>query len=243
MLGSEQAAEQHLRSLQKFALETPFQFADLIDASQRMQALGFNAKEVIPILKDVGNAVAAAGGGQERLDRVIKALADVRAKEKLQSQEIRQFAEAGISVYKILGEETCKTTAQIQDMVEAGQISADLFLNAFHKYSQIHFGDLMAQQSRTFTGALSNIKDALLALGSVILNAAQQASVGAGTLAQANVPGVRPSGSGDGNVNVEVSFGTDTQDRLFVNGLERTAGRRKLGKTVNSLLKKGGIGN
>lgn len=166
MLGGVADADKHLRDLQKFALETPFAFDELIDASQRMQALGFSSSEVIPILRDVGNAVAAAGGGSERLERVIKALADVRARGTLQSQEIRQFAEAGISAFQVLREETGKTTVELQDMVEKGQISADFFIAAFRKFSQVHFGDLMEQQSKTFLGALSNIRDVLLQVAS-----------------------------------------------------------------------------
>lgn len=169
MLGSVTLAETHLKDLQKFALQTPFRFDELVDASQRMQALGFQASEVVPILRDVGNAVAAAGGGGERLERVIKALADVRAKEKLQTQEIRQFAEAGISAYKILEEATGKSVSEIQKDVEAGRISAELFLDAFRKFSQLHFGDLMAEQSKTFTGAMSNIQDVLLQVTSTSL--------------------------------------------------------------------------
>lgn len=166
MLGGAADAEAHLNRLKQFALETPFAFDELVDASQKMQALGFRAEEVIPVLRDVGNAVAAAGGGSERLERVIKALSDVRARGTLQSQEIRQFAEAGISAFQILREETGKTTVELQDMVEKGQISADFFLKAFRKFSQIHFGDLMEQQSKTFLGALSNIRDVLLQLAS-----------------------------------------------------------------------------
>ncbi len=162
MLGSSQAAMTHLKELQQFAIETPFQFADLVDASQRMQALGFAAKEVVPWLRDIGNAVSAAGGGQDRLERVIKAMSDVRAKEKLLSVEVRQFAEAGISVYKILQEETGKTTGEIIKMMEAGEISAEMFFTAFRRFSQAHFGDLMEKQAQTFLGAMSNIQDVLL---------------------------------------------------------------------------------
>lgn len=162
MLGSAQLADAHLRDLQQFALTTPFAFDELVDASQRMQALGFAADEIVPVLNDVGNAVAAAGGGSERLDRVIKALSDVRAKEKLQTQEVRQFAEAGISVYKILQEETGKSVVEIQKMIEAGEITSTVFENAFRKFSQAHFGDMMAKQARTFTGAMSNVRDVLL---------------------------------------------------------------------------------
>jgi tape measure domain-containing protein len=162
MLGSAQAAEQHLKALQQFALKTPFQFGELIDASQRMQALGFRAEQVIPILTDVGNAVAAAGGGSERLDRVTLALSQIQSKGKVMSQEFNQLAEAGISGWKILEAQLGKTQVELRKMVEQGEISADVFLAAFQKFSQQNFGGLMEAQSKTFAGAMSNIKDALL---------------------------------------------------------------------------------
>lgn len=162
MLGSAEAATQHLRELQAFALKTPFQFEELIAASQRMQALGFNAAQVVPILTDVGNAVAAAGGGSERLDRVVLAISQVQSKGRLATQEINQLAEAGINSYKMLEAQLGKSRAELVKMVEQGQISSAVFLEAFQKFSQQNFGGLMEQQSKTFAGAMSNIKDALL---------------------------------------------------------------------------------
>lgn len=162
MLGSAELAQRHLNELQAFALKTPFQFAELIDASQRMQALGFNAQQVIPILTDVGNAVAAAGGGSERLDRVVLAISQIQSKGKVATQEMNQLAEAGIPAWRILEEQLGRSRAELIKMVEQGQISSAVFLEAFQKFSQQNFGGLMEQQSKTFTGAMSNIKDALL---------------------------------------------------------------------------------
>lgn len=162
MLGSAQLAEAHLKELQQFALKTPFQFGELIDASQRMQALGFNAQQVIPILTDVGNAVAAAGGGSERLDRVVLALSQIQSKGKVMTQELNQLAESGIPAWRMMEEQLGKTRAELIKMVEQGQISSQVFLDAFQKFSQQNFGGLMEAQSKTFTGAMSNIKDALL---------------------------------------------------------------------------------
>jgi tape measure domain-containing protein len=162
MMGSAQLAQDHLKELQQFALKTPFQFAELIDASQRMQALGFRAEQVIPILTDVGNAVAAAGGGSERLDRVTLALSQIQSKGKVMTQELNQLAEAGIPAFKILQETLHKSRSEINDLVKDGQISSKVFIDAFQKFSQQNFGGLMEAQSKTFSGAMSNIKDALL---------------------------------------------------------------------------------
>lgn len=162
MMGSAQLAQDHLKELQRFALKTPFQFGELIDASQRMQALGFRAEQVIPILTDVGNAVAAAGGGSERLDRVTLALSQIQSKGKVMTQELNQLAEAGIPSFKILQQELGKSRSQINELTKDGQISSKVFLDAFQKFSQQNFGGLMEAQSKTFSGAMSNIKDALL---------------------------------------------------------------------------------
>lgn len=164
MLGSEQAALRHLQELQQFALTTPFEFSDLVEASQRMQALGFQAKQVVPILTDVGNAVAAAGGGSERLDRVVLAIAQIQSKGKVATQELNQLAEAGVPGWKILEQQLGKSRAELVKMVEQGQISSKVFIDAFQKFSQINFGGLMEKQSKTAIGALSNIKDAVLQL-------------------------------------------------------------------------------
>lgn len=169
MLGSEQQALTHLKELQAFALKTPFQFEELIDASQRMQALGFKAEQVIPILTDVGNAVAAAGGGSVRLDRVVLALSQMQSKGRVATQELNQLAESGIGGLRILESHLGKSRAELIKMIEAGEISSAVFLEAFQNFSRINYGGLMEKQSKTFVGAMSNIKDAALALTTTAL--------------------------------------------------------------------------
>lgn len=162
LLGSAEAATDHLKELQQFALKTPFEFAGLVDASKRMQAMGFSAKQVIPILNDVGNAVAAIGGNTQVLDRVILALSQTQAKGRVAAQEMNQLAEAGIPAWRILSEAIGKSRAETIKLAEEGKISSQVFLDAFQKFSKANFGGLMEKQSRTFQGALSNIKDTLL---------------------------------------------------------------------------------
>lgn len=169
MLGSAQRATDHLKELQAFAIKTPFQFEELIDASQRMQALGFEAEQVIPVLTDVGNAVAAAGGGAERLDRVVLALSQMQSKGRVATQEMNQLAEAGIPGWRILEQQLGKSRAELVKMVEQGEVSAKVFLDAFQKFSQQNFGGLMEKQAKTFTGAMSNIKDAALLMTTTAL--------------------------------------------------------------------------
>lgn len=159
MLGSGEKARAFMQQLRDFAVSTPFDFPQLADAAKRLMAMGFQAENVIPLMTDVGNAVSAIGGGTPELNRVILALGQIQAKGKVSAEEMNQLAELGISGWKMLSAATGKTTAELMKMAEAGQISADVFLDAFHKFASANFGGMMEAQSRTMQGALSNIRD------------------------------------------------------------------------------------
>lgn len=166
MLGSARAAGEFLGELQQFAAATPFEFPDLVTATQRMLAFQISASKVIPLLTAIGDAAAALGSGKEGIDRITLALGQMSAKGKVSGEELRQLAEAGIPGLKILAQELKITTAEAQALVTEGAISADTFIAAFQKFSELNFGGLMKEQEKTFLGAISTIKDQLLLLGS-----------------------------------------------------------------------------
>lgn len=157
LLGSQQAAAAHLQELRAFAARTPFEFEDVAHASQRFQNMGLAAKEVVPTLTAVGNAVAAAGGGSDEINRVSLALAQMGAKGKVSAEELNQLADAGVGGLKILEQQTGKTKAELLKMAEAGQISADMFLQAFR--AAYGAGNQMQRQMETLSGAASTLKD------------------------------------------------------------------------------------
>jgi tape measure domain-containing protein len=162
LMGSASAAEKHLKDLQDFAKTTPFQFPDLVTASRRLQNVGLAASEVIPVMRDIGNAAAAAGASSSELDMITLAMSQIIAKGKLSAEEVNQLAERGIPVWKMLEEQLGRSKGEIIKLAEQGKISSDIFLSAFQKFSQAHFGDAMEKQSHTFAGAMSNISDAVM---------------------------------------------------------------------------------
>jgi tape measure domain-containing protein len=166
LLGSSQKATIHLKALQEFAKSTPFEFEDLVQASRRFNNMGIEAGRVIPILKAVGDAVSAAGGGKDEIDRVSLAISQMAAKGKVSAEEINQLAEAGVGGWRILEQQLGKTKGEIIKLAEEGKISSDLFIKAFERFSQVNFAGAMQKQSQTFNGAMSTIKDTLLLTGS-----------------------------------------------------------------------------
>jgi len=74
MLGSAEKAQKFLDDMADFAVKTPFEYPELLEAAKRMLAYGFAAEEVLPTLKAVGDASAALGAGSEGIDRITLAL-------------------------------------------------------------------------------------------------------------------------------------------------------------------------
>lgn len=159
MLGSGQAAQGMLDQLQAFAAKTPFEFPDLIRASQRMMAMGFASQEVIPTLTAVGDAVAALGGGQFEIDRVTTALGQMNAKGKTSAEEMMQLTEAGIPAWQMLADKIGVTVPEAMKMVTKGAVDARTTIDAVTEGIETRFGGMMAKQSLTFNGLLSNLKD------------------------------------------------------------------------------------
>lgn len=159
MLGGAEQASAFLRSLQEFAARTPFEFADLVEASKRMMAFGFAAKDVIPTLQAVGDAVAGLGASSETMNRILLALGQIHGKGVVMTQELRQLAEAGIPVWDILAEKLRTDIPGAMQAVQKGAVDASTGITALLEGLTARFGGLMTQQSQTVTGALSNLRD------------------------------------------------------------------------------------
>jgi tape measure domain-containing protein len=159
MLGSAETASAFLRDLQQFAAKTPFAFPELVQASQRMLAYGFAASEVKPLLTAVGSAASAMGTGAGGVDRITRALGQMRTATVVQLGELNQLSEQGVPALQILADAMGVTTQQARKMVEQGKVSSEVFIEAFKVWAGANFGDMMAKQARTFEGAMSTIQD------------------------------------------------------------------------------------
>ena len=175
MLGGAKQADQFLRDLTQFAATTPFELRGLVDSSKRLLAFGFEAKGVIPIMTAVGNAVAGLGGGKEVLDGVTTALGQMAAKGKVSAEEMNQLAERGIPAWKMLADGIGVSIPQAMKMAEKGAIDANTAIVSIINGMNEKFPDMMAKQSQSFSGAMSNLQDsadiALTKIGTAIIEA------------------------------------------------------------------------
>lgn len=102
VMNSSVLATAELKELREVAKMPGLGFAEAVQGSINLQAVGFNAEEARKILLSFGNALVTVGKGRVELDGVILALTQMRAKGKVLAEEINQLAERVPQVRKVM---------------------------------------------------------------------------------------------------------------------------------------------
>lgn len=163
LLGSTNAADEALKRIKKDAKTTPFELPGLIDMNKRLIAAGLDADRAADNIITLGNAVSAVGGGQAEMDRLISNMQQIKSIGKASAMDIRQFGFAGIPIFDLLSESMGKTKEQISEMVTDGKVGFEELEAAFAMASKEggRFFGAMDNQSKTFTGVMSNVSDSI----------------------------------------------------------------------------------
>jgi len=158
-LGSQEAAKGFLAEVLEFAKQTPYAFTDLTDHAKQLLTYGFQAEQIIPILKAVGDVATGMGSGTAGMDRIVRALGQINTKGRLQSQELLQLSEAGVSGLAILANQAGMTTIEYQKLIEKGLIPADEAIKGLVK-GIAEGTDGINGQTTAFGGLMAQIKGA-----------------------------------------------------------------------------------
>lgn len=165
MMKSKTDGDKLMNDLKSFAVRTPYEFADLAENTRFAMAMNFNRDEILgPDLKsgllvDVGNAAAGLGKGAEGVESMIRALGQIRAKGKVSAEEINQLAENGVGAWDYIAKAINKTTAETMKLGEKGLLPAEKAIAAIRKGLRDDYGGMMDEQSKTWLGLTSSIKD------------------------------------------------------------------------------------
>lgn len=157
LLGSAEAAGAVFNQIKKDAATTPFDVASLTEANALLISAGISAGDARKDVLNLGNAIAASGGGANELSRMAVNLQQIKNLGKATALDIKQFAFAGIPIYQLLAKTTGKTVAQVREM----DVSYELLTKSLGKAAEkggMFYGAL-ADQSKTVGGAISNLKD------------------------------------------------------------------------------------
>lgn len=170
LTGSAEEADRIISQLQADAQKSPFDSASLIQANQYLVSAGVNADDARVMINNLGNAVAATGGGSDELNRMAQNLQQIKNVGTATQQDIKQFANAGINIYGLLAEATGKTVEEVKEMDISYEVLADAFAKA-NQEGGMYYGAMEAQ-SQTLNGSLSNTKESIqVLLGSIMESA------------------------------------------------------------------------
>lgn len=158
LLGNEGAAKALERQLVNLAKTTPFQLTEVQDASKQLLAYGFKAGELVDTMKRLGDVSSGIGAP---LGDIAYLYGTLKTSGRVTLMDLRQFAGRGIPIYETLAKRLKTTTTEINNMVSAGKIGFKDIEGAFKDMTSSggQFFNLMADQSKTVGGQLSNLGD------------------------------------------------------------------------------------
>lgn len=158
-------------TLKKDAAATPFSFKELLGGETALISTGLNAEKAREDILNLGNAIAAVGGGADELNRMSINMQQVRQMGKASSMDLKQFAMTGINVYGLLSDTLGKSVAEIKEM----DITYEMITNAFKSAAAeggIYEG-AMENLSRSIFGKFSTLRDnveqAMAEVGSAVM--------------------------------------------------------------------------
>lgn len=160
LLGSQEKSAALMSQLVETAAKTPFDLKGVADGARQLLAYDFAAEEVNETLIRLGNVAAGLGLPLERLTYLYGTTA---VQGRLYARDMLQFQSSGIPVLQGLADMYGKTTSEINDMVTAGKIGFEDVRKVIEQMTNEggKFYNLMENQSKTITGQISNLGDAL----------------------------------------------------------------------------------
>ena len=162
LLGTAEEANKVIKNIKEDAAKTPFDVAGLVQANQLLIGAGVSAENARETILALGDAVSATGGGNDELSRMAANLQQIKNVGVASAIDIKQFAMAGINIYKIMADYLGVTTEEVKDLqINYDDLSAALIKAA--SAGGIYEG-AMRKQSKTFKGLVSTLKDNAKAL-------------------------------------------------------------------------------
>ena len=158
MLKSKEKANALMAQLTDLAAKTPFGLQEVSEGAKRLLAFQVPAQEVTETLRRMGDVAAGLG---VPMGQLIHVYGQVKAQGKLMTNDLYQFMNAGIPIIAELSKVVGKSETEIKDMVSAGKIGFTEIQAVIKNMTSEGglFFNLMAEQSKSLGGQISNLQD------------------------------------------------------------------------------------
>lgn len=160
LLQSKEKADALMSQMVDLAAKTPFDLQGVASGARQLLAYGFAAEDITDTLTRLGNVAAGLGLSLQDLTWLYGTTA---VQGRLYTRDVMQFQSRGIDLAGELATQLGKTRAEINQMVTDGKIGFPEVQKAIESMTNEggKFYNLMQEQSKTITGLISNLGDAL----------------------------------------------------------------------------------
>lgn len=158
-------ADMLYEKIQALAVESPFQFKELISYTKQLAAFSVPLDELYDTTKMLADVSSGLGVG---MDRLILAYGQIRSAAFLRGTEVRQLTEAGVPIleelrkkFEELGEEGV-TVGDVFDKISARMVPFEMVKEVFEDMTSAGgmFYQMQEVQAQTLAGKISNLRDA-----------------------------------------------------------------------------------
>lgn len=158
MLGSKEKAEGLMAQMVNTAAHTPFDLQSVASGAKQLIAYGAEADTVNDTLVKLGDVASGIGAP---LNDIVYLYGTTMSQGRLYTQDLNQFTGRGIPMIKELAKQFHVTEGGVKGLVEAGKVGFPEVQKVIESLTGTGgmFHNLMAEQSKSLSGQISNLGD------------------------------------------------------------------------------------
>lgn len=160
LVGNKDKATALFSEIKEFAVSTPMDMPQLAKGAQTLLSFGIAQEKVMPLLRQIGDI---SKGNAENFNGLVLAYAQMSSAGKLMGQDLMQMIGRGFNPLNEIARTTGKSLAQVKEEMAAGKLTVEDVQKAFETATSAggQFNGMLAKQSQTLGGALSNLRGAI----------------------------------------------------------------------------------
>ena len=210
MTGSAQVAKEMLDGLRQLAGKTPFAFTDLAKAAQSFMTAGFGHSESLQMVARFSDLAAGTTVSlNEAMERLVRALSQMKGKGRVMAQEMLQLSELGVPAWAALSKRLGQflgRTVEIREamkLVESGLVDSTIGINAMLDLAaDPRFKGLAQEQAKgwlglqqVFTNTMETLKQVVgtILIDSLDLKGAMKSIIGWVEMVRDNIHKWKPA--------------------------------------------------
>ena len=160
-----------------FAKDRGLQFKGLVEAANQLRVVGFGGEDLQSLIREIG---IVAGDSRERVERITRALGQMRAFGRVALEELNQLTEAGVPIISAIADQLDVPEGAVRGLIELGKIDFATVRAAFSGLTD-ESGKFFASseaQSDTLQASFNRLKNATFILSDAIVKDLSGALIG-----------------------------------------------------------------